>query len=152
MKENTLRVGLDYAAPIPLHTDISSDKFEGFEVDLVNQIAKELGLKLQHSVALWKEIINDLINGEIDAICSAATVTDERKKTVTFSTPYLNFHLCVVCHTDEILKSKELADKIVGVRASTEAEEYLKNNYPGKKLRIFDSYNTPQILGSCLNV
>ncbi len=34
-----LLVGLDFAAPIPLHTDYSSGKFEGFEVDLMKKIS-----------------------------------------------------------------------------------------------------------------
>lgn len=135
----TLKVGLDFAAPIPLHTDLSKGKFEGFEVDLMNGIAAGLNLQLQHSISYWKDILNDLQNKKIDVICSAATKTSEREKDFLFSNSYLDFHLCLVCHKDHILSIDNLENKRVGVRKSTEAEEYLKKKYPGKSFEYFDS-------------
>lgn len=137
--KNILKVGLDFAAPVPLHTDLSSEKFEGFEVDLMNEIAKELKLTLKYSVSYWKNIINDITHGKIEVICSAATITAERKKTLAFSKPYLNFHLCLVCHKNFIFPLKELANKKVGVRVRTEAEDYLKANYPKNNLTFFET-------------
>ncbi|GAB2793843.1 basic amino acid ABC transporter substrate-binding protein [Rhabdobacter roseus] len=137
--ENVLKVGLDFAAPIPLHTDISSKKFEGFEVDLMNEIAKELSVALEHKVAYWEDIIADIIHQKIDIICSAATVTEKRKEIVAFSNPYLNFHLALVCNKDNIVALKDLKDKNIGVRISSEAEEYLKKNFPEKELFLFDT-------------
>lgn len=134
-----LRVGLDFAAPVPLHTDLSKGRFEGFEVDLMNKIAAKLDLELQHSIAYWKHILNDLQNKEIDVICSAATKTVEREKEFLFSKPYLDFHLCLVCHQDNVLHPGNLESKRVGVRISTEAEQYLEKEYPGKRLEYFDS-------------
>jgi ABC-type amino acid transport substrate-binding protein len=134
-----LKAGLDFAAPIPLHTDLSSEKFEGFEVDLMKEIEKALNLTIEYKVAYWKDIISELMNGEIDIICSAATVTEERKKHVAFSRPYLHFHLALVCNKSNILSTDELKDKKIGVRVSTEAEDYLKNAFPGKELYLFDT-------------
>lgn len=134
-----LRVGLDFAAPIPLHTDLSKEKFEGFEVDLMNKIAAELNLELQHSISYWKHILNDLQNKNIDVICSAATKTTEREKDFLFSRSYLDFHLCLVCHKDNGLHIGNLESKRVGVRTSTEADQYLKEKYPGKRFEYFDS-------------
>jgi polar amino acid transport system substrate-binding protein len=134
-----VKVGLDFAAPIPLHTDRSSGIFEGFEVDLMNELARQLQFTLEYKVSYWKDIIDDLIHRKIDVICSAATVTDERMKTVAFSRPYLRFHLCLVSHKDHPLSVTDLPDKKVGVRRSTEAEEYLKSRFPGKELYVFDT-------------
>lgn len=106
-----LKVGLDFAAPVPLHTDLSSERFEGFEVDLMNEIATELNVTLVHKVAYWKDIIAGLMKQKIDVICSAATVTEERKKDVAFSRPYLNFHLALVCNKDTIISLNDLQDK-----------------------------------------
>lgn len=136
---NKLKVGLDFAAPIPLHTDMGKGDFEGFEVDIMNEIATALNLKLEHSVSYWKDILNDLQNKKIDLICSAATKTSEREQDFLFSKPYLNFHLCLVCNKENVLHIDELRDKSVGVRISTEAETYLKDKYPDKEFEYFDS-------------
>ena len=130
---------MDFAAPIPLHTDFFKGNFEGFEVDLMNKIVNELNLNLEYSISYWKDILNDLQNKKIDVVCSAATKTYEREKEFLFSKPYLNFHLCLVCNKDNMLQIDNLENKRVGVRTSTEAEKYLKKKYPKKSLEHFDS-------------
>lgn len=132
-------VGLDFAAPIPLHTDYSSPKFEGFEVDLMKKIAEELNLELCYTVSYWKDILTQLQNGHIDAICSAATVTADRQKGLDFSQPYLNFRLCLVCTKNNVFPLTSLETKIIGVRTKTEAEEYLQRNFPGAQLFLADT-------------
>lgn len=134
-----LRVGLDFAAPVPLHTDPSKGIFEGFEVDLMSRIADGLGLELQHSISYWKDILDDLQNKKIDLICSAATKTAGREKEFLFSQSYLDFHLCLVCRNNNLLHISNLENKKVGVRTSTEAEKYLKEKYPGKSFEYFDT-------------
>jgi ABC-type amino acid transport substrate-binding protein len=141
MKKEVLKVGLDFSAPIPLHTDYSSKKFEGFEVDLMNRIAKELNLELRYIVLYWKGILRDLQNGKIDVICSAATITSERQKEFNFSKPYLHFHLCIVSHKDSLISFSEFVNQKVGVRINTEAEKYIKNNVDNVFIQSFDTNN-----------
>ena len=139
MKEQILRIGLDFSAPIPLHTDYKSGDFKGFEVDLINEISKELNLALEYSVSYWKNIIQDLKDNKIDIICSAGTFSNERAKELSFSKPYLDFHLCTVYNKANLFSLNELKDKRIGVRIETEAEEYLKKYYPETKLETFDT-------------
>jgi ABC-type amino acid transport substrate-binding protein len=141
MQEQILRIGLDFSAPIPLHTDYSSGDFKGFEVDLVNEIANELELKLEYSVSYWKNIIQDLKDNKIDIICSAGTFSHARAKELSFSKPYLDFHLCTVYNKTNLFSFNELKNKKIGVRIETEAEEYLKKFYPEAKLETFDTNN-----------
>jgi ABC-type amino acid transport substrate-binding protein len=139
--KNKLKVGLDFAAPIPLHTDYSSGKFEGFEVDLMKAISKELNLELNYTVSYWKNILRQLQNGQIDVICSAAIITADRQKVLDFSSPYLDFRLCLVCNKNNLFSPNSLENKIIGVRTKTEAEKYLKNNFPTTQLDTADINN-----------
>ncbi len=134
-----LKVGLDFAAPVPLHTDFSKGKFEGFEVDLMNRIAEELNLELDYAISYWKDILSDLQNEKIDVICSAATKTHTREQEFLLTRSYLDFHLCLVSLKSHLLRIDQLENARIGVRISTEAEDYLKEKYPGKKLIYFDS-------------
>lgn len=138
--QNELKVGVDFAAPIPLHTDYSSNIFEGFEVDLMKKISEELDLKLTYEVSLWKDILRKVQEGNLDAICSAATVTPERKLYLDFSEPYLSFRLCAVTNKENEISSLEhLKTKTIGVRKATEAEEFIKSYLKESKVILSDT-------------
>lgn len=135
-----LKVGLDSAAPFPMHTDYQSEVFEGFEVDLLRIIAKSLDLEIQYEVSLWKDILEQLYRGELDLICSAVSVTPTRMRILEFSDPYLQFRLCAVInqkdHLDDLSKLK---NKVIGVRAAAEAEKYMMKHYPAYTLKHLDT-------------
>lgn len=135
-----LRIGLDFAAPIPLHTDFSSGTFEGFEVDLMKLVGEKLDLKLTYEVSLWKDILQKLREGRIDVICSAVTVTPERRLFVDFSEPYLSFRLCVVTNKENKINSTDhLTAQHVGVRKATEAEKFIKTYLQESKVIFSDT-------------
>ena len=123
--QKELRVGLDFSAPIPLHTDISTGVFEGFEVDLIKELSGRLDVKLIYEVSLWKDILQKLQQGQLDIICSAVTITTERRSFLAFSIPYLTFRVCAVSRKENNIHSiSEFHQKRIGVRKATEAEKY----------------------------
>ena len=134
-----LKIGLDFAAPYPLHSDISRGIFEGFEVDVMKRISSELKIKPEYKVSYWKNILKDLKHKKIDIICSAATKTKEREEEFLFTKPYLSFHLCLVCNKQNLIHFNELKGYTVGVRKSTEADKFLQEKYPGKELIYYDT-------------
>ncbi len=138
--KQVLKIGLDSAAPFPMHTDYHSEVFEGFEVDLLRIIAKSLDLEIHYEVSLWKDILEQLYKGELDLICSAVSVTPSRLRILEFSDPYLQFRLCAVInqkdHLDDLSKLKH---KVIGVRDAAEAEKYMMSHYPAYRLQHFDT-------------
>ncbi len=130
-----LKVGLDSAAPFPMHSDYNSEKFEGFEVDLLKAITDHLNLEIQYEVSLWQNILEKLFKGELDMICSAVTVTPSRRHILEFSEPYLHFRRCaVVFHEDSLHQLSDLKNKTIGVREATEAERYVHVNFPNNNM------------------
>lgn len=122
-----LTVGCDAAALLPLHSDINSPHYEGFEVDLMSKIAATMGLTVKYKSAFWSLIMDDLLAGRVDVICSAATNTQERKALVDFGKPYLDIQLAIVVAPQITVQSvKQLAGKTVGVRIATCAEELVR--------------------------
>lgn len=127
-----LKIGLDSAAPFPLHSDYQSGVFEGFEVDMISAIAELMDLELQYEVSLWANILEKLYKGELDMICSAVTVTTSRKMILEFSKSYLQFQLCAVVNRGVQLKDlNDFKDKRIGIRIATEAEKYVMSQFPG---------------------
>jgi ABC-type amino acid transport substrate-binding protein len=127
-----LKIGLDSAAPFPLHSDYNSGVFEGFEVDLMKAIADIMDLELHYEVSLWQNILEKLYKGELDMICSAVTMTPSRKMILEFSKPYLQFQLCAVTNVGDSLSSiSDFKAKRIGIRIATEAEKYVMAQFPG---------------------
>lgn len=129
--KHILKIGLDSAAPYPMHSDYNSTVFEGFEVDLIREIAALLELELHYEVSLWQNILEKLYKGELDMICSAVTMTPSRQMILEFSQPYLQFQLCaVVKEHEEMTDLKSFSNKRIGIRIATEAEKYVMAQFP----------------------
>jgi polar amino acid transport system substrate-binding protein len=80
----------------------------GFDIDMFTAAAKEAGFEVEFKNQAWDGIFAGLAAGKYDAVVSSVTITDERKKTMDFSMPYVN------CGQILVVK-KELAnmDKLV---------------------------------------
>lgn len=126
-----LKIGLDSAAPFPLHSDYNSALFEGFEVDMISAVAELLDLELHYEVSLWANILEKLYKGELDMICSAVTMTSSRQMILEFSKPYLQFKLCAVVNRGVVLTDLiDFKNKRIGIRTATEAEKYVMSQFP----------------------
>jgi polar amino acid transport system substrate-binding protein len=84
-----ITVGSDTA--FPPFENVEGGSTVGFDVDLVNAIAKQLGLTAEFKSYKFDALITGVQAGtEFDMIASAMTITDERKQSVDFSDPYIN--------------------------------------------------------------
>jgi ABC-type amino acid transport substrate-binding protein len=139
--EGTLSVGVDSAPPCPMQIGCAGTPgFSGFEVDLLNEIAARLKLSVRYKSALWAEITDALRRGEIDCICTAATITPERQRDFAFSEPYLHLTLAVVTAGEFILDphrrlDAQLENKRLGVRIATTAAEYITRHFRPSSVR-----------------
>jgi len=137
-----LKIGLDSAAPFPLHSDYNSPVFEGFEVDLMKAVAAVMDLELHYEVSLWQNILEKLYKGELDMICSAVTMTTSRQMILEFSKPYLEFQLCAVINEgDNISQLTDFKNKKIGIRIATEAEKYVMSQFPGNSTHHAETNN-----------
>ena len=72
----------------PFESMNSSGQIEGFDVDVMNAIAKEEGFKVTYHQQAWDGIFASLKAGDNDILISGITITDDRKKEMLFSEPY----------------------------------------------------------------
>ncbi len=119
-----LLVGIDDAPPVPMQQGTpESGDFRGYEVDLIEEIARRLGVAVRYRRAPWSIILGELADGRIDAVCSAATVTAERERQVDFCAPHLRITLAVVTRDGEA-RGTALTGRRAGVRTGTTAEAH----------------------------
>jgi polar amino acid transport system substrate-binding protein len=81
------RLGSEGAYP-PYNYMDDAGKLGGFDIDVGNEICKRAGLECVWVVNEWDTIIPNLLAGNYDAIIAGMSITDERKKTITFTQDY----------------------------------------------------------------
>jgi polar amino acid transport system substrate-binding protein len=150
IEPGVLGIGVDASAPLPLHSDPNLPDFKGFEVDLMKAVAARVGVSVSYKNALWSKLMDDLLQGRIDMICTAATVTEQRKETLDFSQPYLDIKLAIVVRNGSSIKTlADIRDRIVGVRIATSAEDFVRRQTQVKAISTFDmnteAYKTLQL-------
>jgi len=122
---NVLKVASD--ASYPPFENVNKDKqIVGFDVELLTAIAKSQGLDVTFTNENFSTIFAKLAQGDYDAVISAATITEERAKTVDFSNPYFISSQSITVRKADISKYKTLDDLAglkVGVQKGTTGEE-----------------------------
>jgi polar amino acid transport system substrate-binding protein len=85
-----LRWGGDAAggAPYVFQNPKNPSETIGFEVDLANLLAAEMGMKAQFVQNQWDSLVPGLKRGDYDAVINGLEITDDRKAEVEFSDPY----------------------------------------------------------------
>jgi polar amino acid transport system substrate-binding protein len=135
-----LTVGSD--VPYPPFEEFGKTKteFKGFDIELVEAIAKKIGRTPEFKDTSFDTIFRDLAQGKFDMVASATTITDEREETVDFTNPYYlpSAQSIVVNKGDSDLKTaKDLEGLVVGVQQGTTGEEYVEEEIKTKELRTF---------------
>jgi len=134
-----LLVGLDDAPPAPIQIgSAESGDFRGYEVDLLLELQRRLGVRLRYRRALWSVIVGELTSGTLDVVCSAATVTEERRREVDFCRPHLELCLAVVRRDDDV-SGVGLRGARVGVRRGTTAEAFVRADGAAASMRVSES-------------
>lgn len=135
-----LTVGSDVPYPPFEEFGKSKTEFKGFDIELMEAIAKKIGREVEFKDTSFDTIFRDLAQGKFDAVASATTITDEREETVDFTNPYYlpSAQSIVVKKGNSGLKSaKDLEGLIVGVQQGTTGEEYVEEEIDTKELRTY---------------
>lgn len=140
--KNTDTIVFGTSADYPPFEYREGGEIKGFEIDLVNLIAKELGKKAVFQDMQFSTILPALVNKQIDAGVSTITITPERQKNFDFSNPYHFGTLATVFKTSApVTEQSQLIGKKVGCQLGTTMEIWLKKHIPEKNIISFDNNN-----------
>lgn len=105
-----LGTSADYP-PYEYHTtEGGQDKIVGWEVEMAQQIATDLGVKLEVRDIPFDNLIPELQAGKVDFVVSALTITEKRAKSVDFSDPYWRGGQVILANADKAAAIKTAAD------------------------------------------
>lgn len=125
-KRGELIVGME--AQYPPFEYFDKGKIIGYDVDIIEIIAKDLGVKAKLVDTAWAGIIPALYERKFDCIISAMTITPERAQKVDFSMPYAEATNVALVRKDDgsIKTAKDLAGKRVGSQLGSAGEKATK--------------------------
>ena len=129
-QDNVLRVGTD--ATFPPMEYVENGKRTGFDIELVEALAKAMGKQVEWVDIDFKGLIPGLISKRFDMAVSAIYITDERKKVVDFTDSYYAGGLVVMVkdNNTSIKKIADLDGKKVSVQVGTKSVGYLTEKHP----------------------
>jgi len=118
----------------------SKTEFTGFDVELMEAVAKSVGRKVEFQDTSFDTIFTYLAQGKFDAVASAATITPEREKTVDFTNPYyLSEQAILVKEGGSIDSVEALKGATIGVQKGTTGEEFVNEKAEAGELRSYPS-------------
>lgn len=112
----------------------------GFDMDIVNGIAEEVGFDVELEVTNFDGIIPGLQTGSFDIAIAGITITEERQQAVDFTSPYYKSgtRIGVPVDNDDITSMEDLEGKTVASRLGSAPLDYLAENVPGAKALPFE--------------
>ena len=111
----------------PMGYKDENGEFVGFDIDLAKEVASRLGLEIVYQPIDWDSKVLELDAGNIDVIWNGLTITEDRKKEILFSDPYMNNRQVIVVGADSGIASKaDLAGKIVAAQVESSAMEAIR--------------------------
>ncbi len=129
MKKGELVVGTSGSMP-PFNMTTKDGDIIGLEIDLANDMAAGMGVKLRLETMLFAELLPALEAGKVDMILSGMTITSERNLKVAFVGPYF-------------VTGKAFLTKIKSIASAQKASEL---NSPDTKLTALQG-STSQLFG-----
>ena len=128
VKDGTLTIASDI--PYPPFEQGDPPDYEGFDIDLINDVAERLGLDVAVKDLPFDALLTGQGSGRYDVAIAATTITPAREKKVDFSDPYFNAEQSLLVRKDGDIKSIDdvTSDTIIGAQDTTTGETYANEN------------------------
>ncbi|SFU55202.1 transporter substrate-binding domain-containing protein [Butyrivibrio sp. INlla21] len=123
-----LKVGVKNAVMGFGFEDPLTGEYTGLEIELAKALADKLGVGIEFTAVTAATRTELLDSGDIDCVLATFTITDERKESWDFTTPYYTDYVSVLVEDSKGIKTlDDLVDATVGVSSgSTSAKSLVK--------------------------
>jgi len=121
-------VGLDDNFP-PMGFRDESNQLVGFDIDLARLAASRLGIEVEFKPIDWSAKEAELNSKRVDALWNGLTITEERKKNIAFTAPYMaNHQIILVAQASPVQSKADLAGRVVGAQDGSSAVDAIKKD------------------------
>ena len=134
-EEGVLKVGTEGTyAPFTFHDE--SGKLTGFDVEVIEEVAKRMDVKVEFSETQWDAIFGGIDANRFHLIANQVGVTEEREEKYLFTEPYAEPSAVLIAHKDlgdiqsiEDMKGRKAAQTLTsnwGKLAESQGAEIVK--------------------------
>lgn len=136
IERGEVRIGVSSFEPWTMKT--KKGELAGFEIEVGNQLAKDMGVKATFVEYEWDHLIPAIEAGDIDVIAAGMAITPHRALRVNFSAPYMTYGVTIATNTKATRKIKGMSqlnrDTVtMVVVADTIGAEVAENVFPEAK-------------------
>ena len=122
--EDTIRMITE--ATFPPYEFLRGQEIAGIDVEICRAVAQRLNRPFKAETVDFDSVIPAVISGKADLAAAGITVTEDRKKNVDFSIPYVKTGIVVIFRKSSPFKDKEqLKGKKIGVQSGTTSETFV---------------------------
>lgn len=155
VKRGVVRVGIDLGVP-PYGLTDAQQKPTGYDVDVAELFAKDLGVKLEIVQLTGPNRVPFLLTNKVDVVIATFGITPQRALSVAFSNPYVALSLVVLGPKDKkITNMAETKGMRVGItRGTTQDLDFTRLAPPGSTITRFedDATTTAALLAGQVDV
>jgi polar amino acid transport system substrate-binding protein len=137
-----LKVG-SQVAQVPWGFTDASGKLTGFDIEIAELLAKDLGVRAEFTPVTPANRIAALLTGQVDVLAAVIGIFPDRQKVVLFSRPYTNNDTVYIGRADlNVHGFADLRGVRVGVPRGTPQDIAVTRGAPGAIIQRFDDDST----------
>lgn len=126
---------------VPWEFQDTSGNNVGFEIDLMTEVAKRLGMDVKFTNIPFAGLFAAVQSGQIDAAVSSITITKKRLESVSFAQPYYDSDQSLTVKADGgIANLAGMAGKIVGVDTGSTGDIWVTAHLADTKIATVNKY------------
>ncbi|AKQ55640.1 amino acid ABC transporter substrate-binding protein [Bordetella hinzii] len=121
-------VGLDDNFP-PMGFRDEKNQLVGFDIDMAKEATRRLGVEVEFKPIDWSAKEAELNGKRVDVLWNGLTITEERKKNIAFTAPYMANHQIILVAANSPIKTRaDLAGHVVGAQDGSSAVDAIKKD------------------------
>jgi len=123
--------------------DPATNKYIGFDIDIVTQLAEDMGVKIKFIPTEWKTLVTGIISNKYD-LSTSASLSPKRALTTGYTNSFFKLATVPLTLNENLSKFQDWNDinkpeVKVAVTLGTVQEQYAKVLFPQSTLKIIES-------------
>ena len=116
-------------------------EIKGIDIDIANEIAKDLGVKLEILDMNFDGLVVSVASGKGDFVAAGLTIDENKTKAITFSNEYIKVPQSLIVKKEnvEINNVFDIKNKKIGVQIGTTSDKYIKDEINNGFLKNSDT-------------
>lgn len=141
-QRNVLQVGIATYTPWAMYDN--EETLMGFEVDVAEKLAGDMGVEIEFHLDGWADLLPDLLHGDFDVIIAGMSITPQRALLVNFTRPYAFNETTLLANQEKAGDFATVADfnkpaVVIGVWAGSVGVELAGEHFPEAEVRSFET-------------